>query len=282
MQSIRKVGSRREFPATFGAMITTLLSQRSLIWQLSKREVVGRYRGSFMGVAWSFFNPLFLLTIYTFVFSFVFKARWGHATVESRSDFAIILFVGMIVHGIFAESIGRAPGLIVSNANYVKRVIFPLEIIPVSALLSSVFHACISLLVLLVAEGLLRQFVPWTALLLPLILLPLLFATLGISWFMASVGVYVRDLGQITGILITVLLFLSPVFYPISSLPERFRGWLYVNPLTFVIEEARKVLIFGQMPNWAGLLAYSVGSILIAWGGYWWFQRTRKGFADVL
>lgn len=263
-------------------MVASLWRNRQLILQMSKREVVGRYRGSVMGMAWSFFNPVLMLAVYTFVFSVVFQTRWGVAGEASKTSFAILLFVGMIVHGLFAECANRAPSLILGNVNYVKKVVFPLEILPWVAMGSALFHAAISLLVLLVAQLVFHQSLPWTVVLFPLVLLPLLLATMGAAWFLAAIGVYLRDVSQTIGIITTVLLFLSPIFYPISALPEQYRIWLHLNPLTFIIEEGRKTLVFGQMPDWSGWGVYMVVSVAIAWMGFWWFQKTRKGFADVL
>jgi len=263
-------------------MVLSLWRNRQLIFASTKREVMGRYRGSVMGLAWSFFNPVLMLVVYTFVFSVVFKARWGVGGEESKSSFAIILFVGMIVHGLFAECVNRAPGLILSNVNYVKKVVFPLEILPCVAMGSALFHATISLVVLLIAQLFLNFSLPWTAVYFPLVILPLLIGTIGFAWVLSATGVFVRDIAQITGIITTVLLFVSPVFYPVSALPKEYQGWLLLNPLTFVIEEARNVLIWGRMLNWTGWgLSFMVG-LAIAWAGFWWFQKTRKGFADVL
>ena len=201
---------------------------------------------------------------------------------ESRAGFAIVLFVGMIVHGLFAEVANRAPGLILGNVSYVKRVVFPLEVLPWIAMGSALFHAGISLVVLLLAQLIVAHQVPWTLVFFPLVVVPLVLATMGVAWLLASIGVYVRDIGQAIGIVTTVLLFLSPVFYPVSVLPDQYKVWIYLNPLTFVIEEARKVLLFGQMPEWGGLTLYLTLSLGTAWGGFWWFQKTRKGFADVV
>jgi lipopolysaccharide transport system permease protein len=269
-------------PITPAAMMRSLWQHRQLIVQMTKREVIGRYRGSVMGLAWSFFNPILMLVVYTFFFSVVFKARWGAGVEESKVAFAIILFVGMIVHGLFAECINRAPGLILSNVNYVKKVIFPLEILPVIAMGSALFHTIISLIVLLGTFLILGSSLSWTILFFPIVIFPLLLATLGFAWFLASLGVYVRDISQMTGMITTVLMFLSPVFYPLSSLPEKYQVWLQLNPLTFVIEESRRVMIFGQMPHFTGWVIYLIASGLIAWLGFAWFQKTRKGFADVL
>lgn len=272
----------QQFSTSPKEIAASLWRNRDLILALTKREVVGRYRGSVMGITWSFFNPILMLLVYTFVFSVVFKARWGVGGDESKIVFAIVLFVGMIVHGLFAECLNRAPGLILSNVNYVKKVIFPLEILPCVALGSALFHTAISLVVLLLAQLILNQQLMWTVLLFPCVLLPLVFATLGFAWFLAGLGVYVRDIGQITGMVTTVLLFLSPVFYPISALPEQYQRWLHLNPLTFIIEEGRNTLIFGRVPGigeWGIMLA---AGMLIAWVGFAWFQKVRKGFADVL
>ena len=234
-----------------------------------------------MGLAWSFFNPLLMLAVYTFVFSVVFKTRWGVGG-EDKINFAIILFAGLIVYGLFAECINRAPSLILSNANYVKKVVFPLEILPSVAIGSALFHAGISLVVLLIAQLLINQRLPWTVVVFPIILLPLLLATSGFAWLLSALGVYVRDIAQTTSILTTVLMFLSPLFYPVSALPKNYQLWLHLNPLTFIIEEGRNVLIFGNTPNWIGWAIAFAASMLISAGGFWWFQKTRKGFADVL
>jgi lipopolysaccharide transport system permease protein len=251
---------------------------------MARREVVGRYKGSVFGMGWSLFHPVLMLTVYTFVFSVVFKARWpaGGGGDESRTQFAVIMFVGMIAHGLLAEMINRAPGLILGNVNYVKKVVFPLEILPVVTALSTLFHTAISLAVLNAAFWVFYGYVQLTGLLIPLVFMPLVVLGLGVSWFLASLGVFIRDVGQIVVILTTVLMFLSPVFYPISAVPEALRMWVMLNPLTFIIEQARAVLIFGHFPDWGGLAVYMVFALLAAWSGYFWFQRTRRGFADVL
>ncbi len=264
------------------AVLNSLWQNRELITKMTKRDVVGRYKGSLLGLGWSFFNPILMLMVYTFVFSVVFKVRWGGNTEESKIEFAIVLFVGLIIHTLLAEVLNRAPGLMLSNVNYVKKVIFPLEILPVITIGTALFHAFISIVVLLSVFVLLNGFIHWTVIFLPAVLIPLIFMTLGLAWFLASLGVYVRDVEQTMGIITTILLFLAPIFYPMSALPEKFHVFLLINPLTFIIEQSRLILIFGQIPNWAGLSLYTTISLLVAWGGYWWFQKTRKGFADVL
>ncbi|MDP2112061.1 MAG: ABC transporter permease [Thiobacillus sp.] len=268
-------------PASLVAMLNSLWGNRELIAQMTRREVVGRYKGSVMGLLWSFLNPLFMLVVYSFVFSVVFKARWSGAG-ESQTQFAVILFAGMTVHALFAEVLNRAPSIILGNVNYVKKVVFPLEILAVVSLGAALFHALVSLLVLLVAFAMLNGFVHWTAIFVPLVLLPLMLLSLGFGWILSSLGVFVRDIGQLIGVFTTALLFLSPVFFPVSALPESFQPWLHLNPLTFIIEQTREVLIWGHLPDWKGLMFYLVGASVFAWLSFFWFQKTRKGFADVL
>lgn len=264
-------------------MFSNLWRNRQLILQMSKREVLGRYRGSVLGLAWSFFSPVFMLVVYTFVFSEIFKIRWGGVGGDdSKTQFAIVLFVGLIVLNLFTEVLNRAPGLILSNANYVKKVVFPLEILPVIAMAAALFHSLISLGVLLAAFALFNNYIHWTAVFIPLVLLPLVVLTLGLSWFLASLGVFLRDVGQTIGLITTILMFLSPVFYPVTAVPERFRPFILANPLTFIIEQSREVLVWGHMPNWIALGGYTLAAVVVAWAGYAWFQKTRKGFADVL
>jgi lipopolysaccharide transport system permease protein len=270
-------------PITPQALFKSLWSNRQLIFQMTKREVVGRYKGSMMGLAWSFFNPVFMLVVYTFVFSEIFKSRWGGVGGnDSKTQFAVILFVGMIVLSLFSEVVNRAPSLILGNVNYVKKVVFPLEILPIIAMGAALFHSLISLCVLLVAFALFNGYLQWTVIFTPLVLLPLVIITTGLAWILAAIGVFLRDVGQTILIITTVLMFLSPVFYPVTAVPEMFRPFIMANPLTFIIEQAREVLIWGHTPNWVGFGIYSATASLVAWAGYALFQKTRKGFADVL
>jgi lipopolysaccharide transport system permease protein len=268
--------------ATLFEMLASGYRHRQLIVALTKREVLGRYRGSLIGLAWSFFTPLLMLAVYTFFFSVVFRARWGVDVVSSRADYAVILFVGLIIHGLFAECINRAPSLILSNVNYVKKVLFPLEILPCVGMGSALFHAAISFIALLIVQFIVGDGVKWTMIFLPIILCPLIFITLGITWFLSSAGVYLRDISQTTTLITSLLLFLSPVFYPVSLLPPPFQSLILCNPLTLIIEQSRKVLIYGGLPDWIALLSYTLVSVLFAWLGFFWFQKTRWGFADVL
>ncbi|RQU63260.1 ABC transporter permease [Burkholderia cenocepacia] len=268
--------------ASVNELVRSTWRNRSLIFQMTIREVLGRYQGSLMGLAWSFFNPLLLLVVYTVIFGVIFKSRWGGSDITNKGDFAIIIFAGMLVHSMFSECFTRAPGLIAGNPNYVKKVVFPLEILPWISMGSAVFHTIVSWGVLVVAQVILRHAMPWTIVFFPIVMFPLVLATMGCSWFLAATGVYLRDVTQITGIVTTVLMFLSPMFYPVSALPAMYQKLLYINPLTYIIESARDVLIWGRPPHWASWALYTLGSGVVAWIGFWWFQKTRKGFSDVL
>lgn len=270
-------------PTSLVSLAKSLWRNRQLIIQMTKREVVGRYQGSAMGMAWSFFNPVLMLVVYTFVFSEIFKSRWtGAGADDSKTQFAVVLFVGMIVLNLFSEVINRAPGLIIANVNYVKKVVFPIEILPVIAMGAALFHSAISLAVLLIAFVVFNGYIHWTVIFIPLILLPLIVLTTGLAWMLASLGVFLRDVGQTIGIITTVLTFLSPIFYPVTAVPISVRQFIMANPLTFIIEQAREILIWGHLPNWLGLGVYTLVASVIACAGYAWFQKTRKGFADVL
>ena len=246
------------------------------------RDVAGRYRGSAMGLLWSFANPIFMLAVYTFVFSVVFKAKWGTENSQGQSEFALILFVGLILHSLLAEVLNRAPNLITGNVNYVKKVVFPLEILPLVSVGAALFHSAVSLLVLLAAFLAINGSLYWTCLLIPVVVLPLAILIAGIAWILASLGVFLRDMSQATGIISTILLFVSPIFFPISAIPEPFRPYVMVNPLTFIVEQAREVIIWGNLPDWSGLAIYTLLALTVAWAGFAWLQKTRKGFSDVL
>jgi len=267
---------------SFNSLARSLWSNRQLIFQMTRREVVGRYKGSVMGLLWSFINPVFMLAVYTFVFSVVFKSRWGVDGNESKTQFAIILFVGMIVHSLFAEVLNHSPSLILTNANYVKKVIFPLEILPVISMGAALFHTLVSLVVLLISFVIFNSHLHWTVIFTPLVLLPLVILTMGFAWVLASLGVFIRDVGQTIGLVTTVMMFLSPVFFPVTSMPAAYRPLIMANPITFIIEQSREVLIWDHQPNWIGLGIYTLAATAVAWSGYAWFQKTRNGFADVL
>lgn len=252
-----------------------------LIYDMTKREVVGRYRGAVMGLLWSFFTPVLMLVVYTFVFGVVFKSRWVGGT-SSQSEFAVVLFAGMMVFNLFAECINRAPGLVLSNPNFVKKVIFPLEILPVVAFGSALFHFFVSVLVWLLFYLIVFGMPSVDSLWLPVVLLPLALLSIGLSWILASLGVYLRDVGQVIGVITTMLMFMSPIFYSIESIPERFRGYMYISPITYFVEQTRDLLIWNKGIQWESWSKMMLLSVAIASLGFAWFQKTRKGFADVI
>ena len=271
----------RGFAGTPVEMVVSLWRHRDLVRSATAREILARYRSSFFGVAWSFINPLLMLAVYTFIFGEVFRARWD-ADSGSTSEFALLLFAGLIVFNVFSECVTRAPTLIVGNPNYVKKVIFPLEILSVVSILAALYHALIAFCVWLVAYLAFVGAPPMTLVYLPLVLVPFCTLTLGLSWILAALGVFFRDISQIIGILTTALMFLSPIFYPVTAVPAAYWFIVYLNPMAFVIQQAREVMYWGRAPDFGGLSLYAVFSAAIACLGFYLFQKTRRGFADVL
>jgi lipopolysaccharide transport system permease protein len=263
----------------------SLWRHRSLIRQFTWREIEGRYRGSFLGLFWSFVNPLVMLLIYTFVFGVIFKARWPQAKTNSLGEFAVVLFCGLIAFNTFSECVNRSTGMIVNVPNYVKKVVFPLEILPVSLLGSALFHMLVSLSILMIANLLISGTVYWTLLLLPLIVLPLIFLSLGLAWFLASLGVFIRDVPYTVTLIVQVLFFLTPIVYSadsIKNIPSALQVVMRLNPLASIVENFRRVVLWGQQPSWLGLALWLLGTGMIMVMGYAWFMKTKKAFADVL
>lgn len=260
----------------------SLWSSRELIRQFSSREVVGRYRGSFLGVFWAFIQPLVMLLTYTFIFGVVFKARWPGRVSNSLVEFAIVLFCGMVVFNVFGESATRAPSLIVSNPNYVKKVVFPLEILPVSVLAGVLFHGFVGLLMVVLLNLVANHLLCVTILLLPLVALPLCFITLGASWLLASLGVFFRDLPHVMPLVTTVLFFLTPIFFSAEMVPPPFSTIMRFNPFSFIVESFRRVVLWNMMPNWKVLGLGTLACAVFMLVGYAFFMRTKKGFADVV
>lgn len=267
--------------STLTTQFPALWQHRQLIARMAWRDILGRYRGSAGGLAWSLLTPILMLAVYTIVFSGIFKARWS-ADSTSPLDYALQLFVGLIIHGLAAECFNRAPVLVVSNVSYVKRVLFPLDTLPIVNLISALFHAAISVVVLLVFFATLEHHLYLTILWLPVVLLPYLVMLAGISWLLAALGVYLRDIAQLMGLVSMVLMFLSPVFYPISNLPARFHIFFQLNPLTVIIEQARAVILHGQAPDFTALGLYMLVAMAVACAGLAAFHKLKKGFADVL
>lgn len=259
-----------------------LWNYRDLIRQLTWREVVGRYKGSFIGLGWSFIQPLVMLCVYTFVFSVIFKARWGAEAGEGKAAFALALFIGLITFSVFSEVVNSAPSLVLGNANYVKKVVFPLEILPLVRLLSTLINAVFSLGVLLAGILIINHFIHRTALLLPVVWLPMMMFTLGCGYFLASLGVFIRDIGTVIGVLTTMLFFLTPIFYPINAVPERFRIFCRINPIAIFVEDARRVVLWGQSPDWPWFFFGLILSVAALIFGFVWFMKSKKAFADVI
>lgn len=259
-----------------------LWHHRELIRQFTWREIQGRYRGSFLGLFWSFINPLVLLLIYTFVFGVIFQSRWPHAKTNSLGEFAVILFCGITAFNIFSECANRATTLIIGVPNYVKKVVFPLEILPVSLLCSALFHGLISLSILLVANLLISGSVHWTLVLLPLVALPLIFLSLGFAWFLASLGVFVRDIGYTVALVVQVLFFVTPILYAIERIPASFQILIRFNVMAPIVENFRRVILWGMLPSWTGLMLWLLVTTIVMLLGYAWFMKTKKAFADVI
>jgi len=280
-QKLQQNIAARQMVAILGP-VAGLWRHHHLVWQLVRRDVLSRYRGLGMGMAWSVVNPLVMLLVYTFVFSGIMKSRWPGTKEDSSSEFAIMLLAGYVVYSLFSECVSRSPTLVLGHANFVKKVIFPLEILPWVTMGTAIFNAATTLLVLLLGIWYVQGSVPVTALLFPLVIVPLIFTTIGLSSFLSATGVFYRDIGNVVSIALTILMFLSPIFYPLTAVPEAYRGWLSLNPLAYVIEDARKVLIRGQGIQWEWWAIQFLVSYILALLGQWWFQKTRKGFADVL
>lgn len=258
-----------------------LFGHFALIVQMARRDVAKRYRGSFAGLFWAFFNPLLMLFIYTFVFGVIFKGRWN-AQVTGHFQYAIVLFAGLNINAMFVECANRATTLIEENTSYVKRVMFPLETLSWSTIGSALFHLLISTIVLVTLSLLVSRQVPWTVVLFPVVVVCFLPFVAGTVWLLASLAVYFRDIKQVVSLITTALMFLAPILYPKEMIPVEYRQLLYLNPLTVIAESSQNVLLWGRPPIWSHLAVYTAISCLFAWFAFAWFQQTRKGFADVL
>lgn len=263
-------------------MLRTLISQRNLIFQLTKRDILTRYRSSILGFLWAVLNPIFMLCVYTLVFGTIFKARWNNLEDSNQLGFALILFCGLTAYNIFAETISRAPNILANNPNYIKKVVFPLEILPLTILGTALLNGAISFLIIIIAQLIVSGTLHATILYLPIVILPLLFFTLGLSLFLASIGVYVRDIAHIVPLFVTATLFLSPIFYPAAALPEKLKFLAVLNPLGYVVEDIRRIVLWGQDPHWSWLLGGLLIGIATLSFGYVWFMKTKRGFADVI
>lgn len=259
-----------------------LSSRWGLLWQFTQRDVVGRYRGSLLGLGWTLLSPLLMLGAFTLVFYGFFNLRWPvSATGTGQMDFALQVFVGLLAFNWFAEVSNRAPGLIASQPNLVTRVVFPLPLLPVSVVLSGSFQALVSLvLLMLLTLYLVGPALAWLAL--PLVLVPFALLLVGIALWLSALGVYLRDMTPLMGLLTSILMFLSPVFYPMETVPEKWHGLYMLNPLALLITQLRGLLYLNQWPEPGSVLGTSVAAVLLIISGLWVFNRLRGGFADVL
>ncbi|MFQ3246431.1 MAG: lipopolysaccharide transport system permease protein [Arenicella sp.] len=263
-------------------MLSSVLNNKYLFVQMLKRDVQKRYRGSQLGFLWAFFYPILMLLVYTFVFGMVMKVKWGVAG-QDNIDFGLILFAGLLCHGLMAEVVIGSVSMITGNSQYVKKVVFPLEILSLVGLANALFHMFLGLLILMAIYLFTGNELHWTLLLVPVVLLPFVVFLLGLSWFISVLGVYVRDLSQVVGVLMTVLMFMCSIVFPFDRLPVELQPYvLWLNPLTIIVEQLRAVMLFGQLPDWHLLGIYSIGAVAMLILGVWFFNRTRGGFADVI
>lgn len=272
----------RNFDAGLSRLLQSLIRHRELLRRLVNREFSMRYRGSTLGFAWTVLTPLILALIYTFVFANIFKMRWAGTENAGVSDFAIYLLVGLAVHGVFVECLSRAPGLILANTSYITKVVFPLEVLPFVILITALMNSTISLAIAALINLSVSGHFHLTVFFAPLLLVPFALFVASITMIVAAVGVYLRDLSQITTLIIPISLFLTPIFYPIEAVPRAMRPFMAINPMTFAVEQARAVLIKGELPNFGALAVYTAAAIISLSAAFWIFQRLRKGFADVV
>lgn len=254
---------------------------RMLIKQLVKREISGRFQGTHLGIIWVILDPLLMLAVYTFVFRVIFHRIWLSED-ETTLEFSIILFSGLLVFNLFREAIASAPRLVLKNVNYVKKVVFPLEVLPLVSILSGLYHLVASIIILTVIYVITNGQLHSEIIYIPIILFPYVLMVFGASMFLASIGVYLRDVAQIIGMVVMATLFMSAIFYPLESVPEKYHLWFYLNPVAFTVDQFRGAFVLGHSPKWEWLAFYYPFSILISWLGLFWFQKTRNGFADVL
>jgi len=257
-----------------------LPSRAELIFSFAKRELLGRYKGSVLGVAWAVLTPVVMIAIFTFIFAGIFGARFG--ANDSHWDYALYLFCGLLPWSMFQESLQQSANTIVAHSNLVKRVVFPLETLPAAQVLAALGNQLFATIALLIATIIIRQRLEVTVLWLPVLLIPQLLFTLGASWLIASLGVFLRDITQGITLLLMAWMYLTPIIYPESIVPDRFRLFLNFNPFTALVRSYRRIFLEGAAPDWSGLAYFTAFALVIFVFGYWWFARTRKSFADVI
>ncbi len=257
-----------------------LPSRAELIFSFAKRELLGRYKGSVLGIAWAVLTPVVMIAIFTFIFAGIFGARFS--SNSSHWDYALYLFCGLLPWSMFQESLQQSANTIVVNSNLVKRVVFPLEALPAAQVLAALGNQMFATIALLIASIIIRQRLELTALWLPVLLIPQLLFALGASWLIASLGVFLRDITQGITLLLMAWMYLTPIIYPESIVPDRFRAIMNLNPFTALVRSYRRIFLEGAPPDWPGLAYFAAFALVIFIFGYWWFARTRKSFADVV
>ena len=257
-----------------------LPSRLDLILSLARREFVARYKGSFLGILWAVVTPIVTIAIFTLIFAGIFGARFGAG--GTHWDYAIYLFCGLLPWTMFQETVQQSATTIVSHSNLVKRVVFPLETLPVAQALSSLINQMFGTLALIIATLVIHRRLHLTALWLPVLIIPQLLAAVGAAWLVASLGVFLRDISQGVALVLMAWMFLTPIIYPESIVPEGYRPFINANPFTALIRSHRRILLEGAPPDWAALAYFTAFAMVLFVFGYWWFARTRKNFADVI
>ena len=245
------------------------------------RDISSRFKGSYLGIFWMIATPLFMLAIFTFIFGEIFKIKWLDIP-ESKNYFAIILFSGLMIYNFFAESLSKSSTLFVSNVNYIKKILFPLEILPVISVLSCAVQLAVTFLVWLIFYFIVVGIPDLSILLFPIILLPFFFILTGLTFLFSTLGVFFRDTSSIINVLITMLLFLSPIFYPISIIPEEYQIYIYINPVAYQIEITRDILLWNTLPNLNYFGMYLVLSFLFFSLTISYFRKYKDRFIDVI
>lgn len=253
--------------------VRALWVRRSLVGELTRQELRSRFVGSILGLAWLLLHPVALLGVYLLVFGVL---RGGSLEFVAR------LYVGILVFGVFSETVTRAPRLVLSRPNYVTKVVFPLEVLPLPGLAVGLVAFAAGLLVLVAFHGICLDGIRGTTLAVPALLLPLVMLTLGVAWFVSSVGVFLRDTHEVVRVLVQLLFFLSPVIWTVEDVPEHLRVYALANPLAVVIEWIRGATAHGMLPAAWSWTAFTAVCFLVMCLGHAWFRKTRIGFADVL
>ncbi|MGZ8844314.1 MAG: ABC transporter permease [Pyrinomonadaceae bacterium] len=251
-----------------------------LIWSLAKRELAARYKGSVLGIVWAVLTPLVMIAIFTLLFAGIFKAKFNAS--DSQWDFALYLFCGLLPWNAFQEALNMSASAVVNRANLVKRVVFPLETLPVSQTVAAIANQMFGTVALLLGILVIRHELHLTTLYLPILLIPQLLLMLGGAWLLASLGVFIRDIVQGISLVLMAWMYLTPIIYPETIVPEAYRPFLNLNPFTPLIRSYRRIMLDGAAPDWAGLAYFSAFALIAFVFGYWWFARTRKNFADVV